>query len=247
MKRKRKSHKCLQGRNFTLVELLITIAIIAILAAMLLPVLNKAREKAKAITCVNNLKQLGTAHSMYQNDYDRLVLPQGSVGAIWFVLLFRYHNNPMLYSCPSDTFPAYKMASVGAVGTQAQYDSGIRLTTGLTGGLSYLVNGELRFFNEYFRRSNFFKFPSKSMYASDGGGHYNPLGYTSAVGAKDIKILRSPSNDVSKFDARHNKVINSLMLDGHIDTYTTHDFPIDRADLTLPVSDVDVNIFWRGK
>ncbi len=243
---KRKSHKCLLGRKFTLIELLITIAIIAILAAMLLPVLNKAREKAKAITCVNNLKQLGTAHSMYQTDYDRLVLPPGGA-AIWFVLLFPYHENSVLYYCPSNKMQSYKMTGVGTAGTLAQYASGIRIPTGLKEGLSYLVNGDTRFFNDYFRRSNFFKFPSKTMYASDGGGHFNPVGYAHATAAKDIKILRTAANLVSKYEARHNRNINSLMLDGHVDTYTISDFPIDRADLSLPVSDVDVNVFWRGK
>jgi len=59
-------------RGFTLIELLVVIAIIAILAAILFPVFAQARDKARAASCLSNLKQMGTAWMMYAQDYDEL-------------------------------------------------------------------------------------------------------------------------------------------------------------------------------
>ncbi|MDR3708161.1 MAG: DUF1559 domain-containing protein [Capsulimonadaceae bacterium] len=92
---------------FTLIELLIVIAIIAILAAILFPVFATAREKARQATCASNLKQLGIAWVQYVQDYDECPpeSSQNNGGCGWAGRLYPYVKSLGVYICPDDTTP----------------------------------------------------------------------------------------------------------------------------------------------
>jgi prepilin-type N-terminal cleavage/methylation domain-containing protein len=104
--------------GFTLIELLVVIAIIAILAAILFPVFAQAREKARAISCLSNTKEVGLAVLQYVQDYDES-MPSGVYsptvylpGLAWAGQTYPYMKNAQVYKCPDDSTANIAASSV---------------------------------------------------------------------------------------------------------------------------------------
>ena len=129
--------------GFTLVELLVVIAIIIILAAILFPVFARAREKAQQSRCVNNLKQMGTAISMYEDDYDAPMpwaVRGWMAGYLWKDLMDPYlkqlkgvagsvEREGELYRCPSA--PVEEAVDQVRAGRNYGYNPYLQATTGM--------------------------------------------------------------------------------------------------------------------
>ena len=209
-------------RAFTLIELLVVIAIIAVLASLLLPALSRAKEKAKAINCLSNMRQIGLAFKIYTDEHDDV-----------FVQLARDGAAPTNALLPSSVtwWPDLLAASLGGRNLKIHTCPSVTATNGFGIGMNHPELGRFLTFAASIKESQVKK-PAATVVFGDAHLIRNPTERDpdkwAPKGSVADFLFRTPNNEPwyttenpVRIYNRHNGRANVAHVDGHAEAVRT--------------------------
>ncbi|MEO6906484.1 MAG: prepilin-type N-terminal cleavage/methylation domain-containing protein [Abditibacteriaceae bacterium] len=186
-------------KAFTLIEILVVIGIIALLAAILFPVLSRARERARATSCMNNEHQIALAIMQYVQDHDRRYPPIDAAGADGWTTALKVSDGN-IFQCPSE---------------------GQAPSLGFT---DYWLNAELMWSNDYTVRGLSdvrVRYPANTILIGDGTAHGTDYAFGAALHSipdppNPLPIVVNPWTSSDPYANRHFGGANYAFADGHV-------------------------------
>jgi prepilin-type processing-associated H-X9-DG protein/prepilin-type N-terminal cleavage/methylation domain-containing protein len=193
-------------KGYSLVEILVTMAVLAIGASLIIPGVDRARSGAQRTACLNNMRQIGQGAVMYQSDRETILpwcLKDGDGYAYWWESLAPYVGSAKkVFHCPLD-----KNFSEGDMERTVSYGWNYKLAG----------HGDTGAGPDFVRMPNYAK-PSRVLVATDGPGGW-------VGGQQDSWGFIDESVEHTADPKRHQGLGNALFLDGHVEVIRTTEFP----------------------
>ncbi|HTG45080.1 MAG TPA: type II secretion system protein [Verrucomicrobiae bacterium] len=181
---------------FTLIELFVVIAIIAILASLLMPALSKGKAHAQSTQCLNNFRQLGLSTAMFIDDHNNQLPGSEHDGQLWVSALIPYGGTKGVYRCPNDKDPKH-IYSYAANDFLLPAQGHTHATADFSKVSSIPVPAETLFLTEYADR---YTQMDHFHFATPEEGGYTPAAFAAQVAVK-----------------RHHETANYLFVEGHVE------------------------------